>query len=149
MRARPSRQVGVIGEKLVAGWLATKGFNVNRSPNADAARVIEGKRTEIKFSTLWESGVYRFQQIRDQDYELLICLGVSPFDAHCWAIPKREVVARWKAGEIQSQHGGTSGQETGWLFVQVGHEPDWLQKWGGHLGEAARVTEQLTGFQTR
>ena len=27
IKTRPSRQIGVIGEKLVAGWLATKGFD--------------------------------------------------------------------------------------------------------------------------
>jgi hypothetical protein len=53
----------------VAGWCAAKGLDVTSSRNPEADRVIAGKRVEIKFSTLWESGVYKFQQIRDQDYE--------------------------------------------------------------------------------
>lgn len=52
IKTRPSRQVGAIGEKLVAGWLAARGFNVTRSENSDADRVIEDKRVEIRFSTL-------------------------------------------------------------------------------------------------
>ena len=88
IRARPSRQVGKIGEQLVAGWSAAKGFDVIRSPDAEADRVIAGKRVEIKFSTLWKSGVFKFQQFRDQRYAFAICLGLAPFDARCWAISK-------------------------------------------------------------
>ena len=107
IKTRPSRQVGAIGEKLIAGWLATRGFNVNRSGDSDADRILENKRVEIKFSTLWKTGGYKFQQIRDQNYDLLICLGVSPFDAHCWVIPKADVMRLWLVeGKITGQHYG-------------------------------------------
>ena len=69
IRTRPSRQRGRIGEQLVAGWCAAKGLDVTSSRNPEVDRVIAGKRVEIKFSMLWESGIYNFQQIRDQDYE--------------------------------------------------------------------------------
>lgn len=92
IKARPSRQVGVIGERLVAAWLESKGLTVERSPDAECDRVIQGKRVEVQFSTLCKSGVYRFQQIREQNYNLVICLGLSPFDAHCWVIPKAQVL---------------------------------------------------------
>ena len=36
IRSRPSRQKGKIGEQLVAGWCAAKGFDVVRSPDAEA-----------------------------------------------------------------------------------------------------------------
>jgi hypothetical protein len=52
IKTRPSRQVGAIGEKLLAGWIAARGFNVTRASDSDADRVIEDKRVEIKFSTL-------------------------------------------------------------------------------------------------
>jgi hypothetical protein len=55
IRTRPSRQVGKIGEQLVAGWCAAKGLDVTRSSNSEADRVIAGRRVEIKFSTLWET----------------------------------------------------------------------------------------------
>ena len=88
VKTRPSRQVGKIAEDLVAGWLAAKGFNVSRCTDSDADRVIESKRVEIKSSTLWRNGQYKFQQIRDQNYDIAICLGISPFEAHCWVIEK-------------------------------------------------------------
>jgi hypothetical protein len=132
-------------EDLVAGWLAAKDFDVARSPDSSADRLVNGHRVEIKFSTLWKSGIYKFQQLRDQSYSFAICLGVSPFDAHCWVIPKGELVARWQesirvgqgVGGIQPQHGGVAGRDTAWLTVKPSDPPAWLTKHGGGLAEAA------------
>lgn len=62
IKARPSRQRGKIGEQLLAGWCAARDLDVTKSPDSHADRIIEGKRVEIKFSTEWRSGVYKFQQ---------------------------------------------------------------------------------------
>jgi len=134
IKTRPSRQVGRIGEQLVAGWCAAKGLNVERSPDADADRIIEGKRTEIKFSTLWENGTFTFQQFRDQNYDQVICLGLAPFDAWCWVVPKE---AMWT--HAIPQHGGRDGVDTRWLTINPNDAPVWLRKYGGHLSEAFRV----------
>jgi hypothetical protein len=55
IKQRPSRQVGAIGEKLVAAWCAANGFDVVKSPDSEADRIIQGRRVEIKFSTLWKN----------------------------------------------------------------------------------------------
>jgi len=148
IRARPSRQVGKIGEQLVAGWLAARGFNVTRSPDSEADRVVENKRVEIKFSTLWKSGSYKFQQLRDQNYDIAICLGISPFSAHCWVLEKSEILHQWReVGNLQSQHGGAKGTDTAWLTVDPTWIPDWLSPWGGTLQDAFQVLSKLTGHQ--
>ena len=140
MKRRPSRQVGAIGEKLVAGWLAAKDFDVARSPDSEADRLINGHRIEVKFSTLWATGVYKFQQLRDQNYEFAICLGVSPFSAHCWALPKPEIMDRWQRGDgITTQHGGAAGSDTAWLSVVPDDPAPWLSDFGGTLGAAASL----------
>lgn len=146
IRTRPSRQVGVIGEKLVAGWLATKGFDVERSPDSQADRLVNGQRAEIKFSTLWHGGFFKFQQMRDQDYRFVICLGLMPFDALCWAIPKPALMKHWGAGDgLESQHGGRRGKDTAWLSITPGKEPRWLRRYGGRLADAARTITTITG----
>ncbi len=139
IRTLKSRRVGKIGEQLVSGWSAAKGFDVTRSPDSDADRVIGGRRMEIKFSTLWESGVYNFQQIRDQNYEFAICLGISPFDASCWILPKDVLLER-----LPIQHGGGRGSDTRWLQFRVSSAPGWLHEYGGTLGQAYEVLRRIT-----
>ena len=90
----PSRR-GKIGERLVARWCRQHGFRVESVGDKEADMMVHGHRVEVKFSTCWEEdGCYKFQQIRDQDYAFLICLGLSPTSAHCWIIPKDVVFSK-------------------------------------------------------
>lgn len=142
VRTGSSRRKGAIGEKLVAGWAAAKGLDVTRSPNSQADRVIEGHLVEIKFSTLWENGTYTFQQVREQAYNVLFCLGVSPFDAHAWVVPK-DVLREHVIG-VTGQHTGASGQDTAWMKnVSAANPPVWLRPYGGTLREAFAVLKSL------
>lgn len=129
IKTRPSRQVGKIGEQLVAGFCAAKGLNVLRSSDSDADRIIEDRRVEIKLSTLWRNGSYVFQQIRDQRYDTLLCLGLSPFDAHAWVIDKRDI----PFGRLAHQHGGVRGTDTWWLQIDPKRPPTWLKNHPGTL----------------
>lgn len=138
IRAQKSRRVGRIGEQLVAGYFAAKGLDVTRSPDAHADRIINGHRIEIKFSTLWEAGVYKFQQIRDQNYEYAVCLGLSPFNAHCWVIPKRVAMQR-----CPPQHGGQAGTDTRWLSFPADEPPEWLTPYGGSLIAAYELLAEI------
>ena len=135
IRNQPSRRVGMIAEQLVAEWATENGFHVEKSPDSDADRIISGARVEIKSSTLWEAGGYKFQQLRDQNYSIVLCLGLSPFSAHCWALPKQAVLEAWRGRfpGIGSQHGGQSGTDTAWLAVDPDAAPAWLQTYGGAL----------------
>lgn len=141
IRTRPSRQVGAIGEKLVAAWCAAKGFDVLRAGDSQADRVIEGYRFEIKFSTLWKTGVYKFQQIRDQDYDYLFALGISPYNAHAWALPKSVLLQR-VIGHM-GQHTGASATDTAWLSVTVGEVHDWMNSHGGTLTAVREILSSL------
>lgn len=141
IRERPSRQRGKIGEQLVAGWCAAKGLDVIRSRTTDADRVINGHRVEVKFSTLWQSGGYKFQQIRDQEYDYLICLGISPFDAHSWILSKA-VLYEHVIGHM-GQHTGAAGTDTAWLGFQANSPLAWLAAAGGTLWGVYEILTSL------
>jgi len=136
IKTRPSRQVGSIGEQLVAGWFAAKGLDVLRTGDSDADRVIDGRRVEIKFSTLWESGDYVFQQIRNQRYDLALLLGLSPFSASCWVVPKAILLEQPFRPGLSHQHGGQAGTDTVWLRFKAASPPEWLAAHGGTLRTA-------------
>ena len=88
IKTLPSATRGKIGEQLIEGWCISQNFDVRSSPNSQSDRIINGLRVEIKFSTLWQTGIYKFQQLRDQAYDIVICLGLSPYDIHCWVLSK-------------------------------------------------------------
>lgn len=141
IKTRPSRQRGKIGEQLVAGFCAAKGLDVVASGDTEADRIIAGYRVEIKFSTVWKSGRYTFQQIRDQDYAYLICLGLAPFDAKCWVASKAELY-KHVIGHTP-QHAGRAGSDTFWLHFPAGQPPEWLRPRGGRLRDAVSILQGL------
>ncbi len=138
----PSGSKGKLGKRLVYQWCALKGLSVDGSPDSDADMLVNKHRVEIKFSTLWKAGIYKFQQLRDQDYEYGIFLGVSPFEAHCWVVSK-VILKKYVIGHM-GQHTGSGGQETAWLTVNPKNIPTWLVECGGSLDEAYLVLRGLS-----
>ena len=145
LKRRPSRQVGAIGELLIERWLQTNGIPVVRPPDSDADRIVAGRRAEIKLSTLWATGHYKFQQLRDQDYEFAILMGISPHDAHCWVIPKPDLIRLWKVEHvISAQHNsGHGGTDTAWMDVDPANPSEWLKPFGGTLDQALDIIRSL------
>lgn len=141
IKTKASRTVGAIGEKLVAAWCEDLGLDVVRTGDTEADRLIEGHRVEIKFSTRWQNGEYRFQQIRDQKYDYLFALGISPNNVHGWMIPKT-VLLEHVIGQM-GQHTGTGASDTDWLAVVPGNEPAWLRACGGSLEDVTTILQAL------
>ena len=144
IQRKPSSTKGAIGKKLISNYLTRKGFDVYHSPGSEADRVIADKRVAIKTSCLWKSGKYRFQQIRDQDYDFVMCLGISPSDVHCWVFPKQLMIEKWDSGEISSQHLGEKGRETSWFPINPRALPEWIAEQGGSLTEAVNKIIEIT-----
>ena len=144
IRERSPSQMGSICKQLIAGFLNQRGFDVSRAPGRGADWQIDGIRAAVKSSTLWEGGSYKFQQLRDQNYRIAICLGISPFNAHCWVIPKDFIMANWGDPEyFPIQHSGREGVDTVWLTVDLENVQPWLSQFGGTLSEAAQVLSEL------
>ena len=138
----PSASKGKLGKRLVYQWCAVKGLSIDSSPDSQADMLINGHRVEIKFSTLWETGLYKFQQLRDQNYEYAVCLGISPFNAHCWVVSK-QILRKHVIGHM-GQHTGAAGQETAWFAVNPQSPPSWLTLYGGTLEQAYKVLKSLS-----
>ena len=130
---RSSEQRRRIGKQLVVAWCAAKGLKVTPSGDPEADRVIAGRRVTIRSSTLWKTGIYRFRRIRDEDYQYAICLGISPFDAHCWLIPKELLKKRVMAATRQRRRRESSGFS---LSVRPAQPQEWLRACGGTLSQA-------------
>lgn len=142
IKNRPSRQIGRIGEALVAGWAAANDFDVQRPLSSEHDRRIEGLKVEVKFSTLWtDKEIFKFQQLRDQDYDYAFLLGVSPFDAQAWFVPKAEL-AEDRPPALVPQHGGSAGTDTKWLSFIAATPPGWLEPFGGRLAQVKNLIER-------
>ena len=137
----PAGSKGKVGKRLVSQWCALKGLTVDKSTDSEADMLINGHRIEVKFSTLWKSGIYKFQQIRDQNYEYCVCLGISPFEAHCWVISKA-ILKENVIGHL-GQHTGSSGKDTAWITVNPSKPPEWMAQLGGSLEDAFSVLKSL------
>lgn len=128
----PPASRGKAGEVLAEEWLRRLGYPVSRAKSRHYDRLVGSSRVEIKFSTLWtDDDVYKFQQIRNQEYDVVLCLAVSPHDAHAWLVPKHVMVE-----EAKPQHGGSAGRDTRWLVFKAAAPPQRLEAYGGEL-EAA------------
>ena len=136
----PSRTKGAIGELLVSEWASTVGLDVRRSPSSEADRVINGHRIEIKMSTLWKSGGFKFQQIREQDYDFCLCLGISPFEVNAWLLPK-DLLREYVIGHM-GQHTGAGGGDTAWLGFQANDAYPWMEPFGDRLGDVEELLRQ-------
>ena len=145
LKRLPSRSIGAAGENLVAAWCAALGYTVEPTEDGEADRLIQGRRVEIKMSTRWANGRFKFQQIRDQNYEIMICIALSPRleDTAIWVIPKAVLMDR-PAG-VSGQHGGAGAIETLWLDVPAGAPPPWMERWGGDVVRAESVMAELFG----
>lgn len=136
IRQQPSRRVGAIGEGFARQLLIGRGFDVQKALSSEHDMLVDGVRLEVKFSTLWESGQYKFQQIRNQSYDAMLLLGLSPSAAHMWVVPKSVVLHARSNGLLLGQHGGKSASETAWLPIAPSSPPSWLAEHGPDMDQA-------------
>jgi hypothetical protein len=137
MRSESSRRKGAIGEAYVREWAEHEGMLVERALNSDHDCRLDGVTVEVKLSMRWESGVFWFEQIRDQDYEVAGLLGLEPERVRLWMVPK-DILRRHSAG----QHGGSAARDTRALRFKADAPPSWLEAYGGTLAKAKAALKQ-------
>jgi 16S rRNA G966 N2-methylase RsmD len=131
----PARKKGKLGRQLISPWLASKGILVEATKDSSETLMIKGYRVATKFSTMWTKGFYRFQQIRSEGYDYVICLGISPFQAHCWIFPREYAI-----NHATQQHKGATEY---WVHIDPRKPPEWVKGYGGSLDKAYEFIKKL------
>ncbi|RPE76006.1 MULTISPECIES: hypothetical protein [unclassified Frondihabitans] len=135
----PPVKRGAVGRRLVERWARQSGFEATvwTSEDRQIYLLINGFRVQVKLSTLWQSGFYRFQQIRDREYDFCLLLGLSPTTVHAWLVPK-DALDVHVIGHL-GQHTGSQAKETAWLTVYPSDPPQWLTWFGDDLDNVAQM----------
>ncbi len=133
----PPVKKGRFAKRLITEWCRSKGFTVEPVSNEDL--LINGYKVSPKFSTLWSSGFYKFQQIRNAGYDFIICFGISPREAHCWLFERKIVIEKLQIQNISSPN------VSFWFSINPNEENNWASDFGGSLEKASRVLKQFLG----
>ena len=137
-----SASKGSVGRQLAMDWGRSLGITLKQvSIDKQIYLELDDVRIQVKFSTLWDSGYYRFQQIRDKDYDFCLCLGVAPFDMNSWLIPKAALDI-YVIGS-KGQHTGAGSGETWWLEASPTGQEQWLEDFGGQLADVGMELQRL------
>jgi site-specific DNA-methyltransferase (adenine-specific) len=131
----PARQKGKIARQLVISWIERKGITTDRSKDPGENLIIRGEKIAIKFSTLWSTGIYKFQQVRKDGYDHILCFGISPNEVHCWVFKREHALEN-----AESQHKGDAEY---WITIDPKNPKDWVRKYGGSLNNAYEILKNL------
>ena len=139
---------GAWGERLTCDILESYGATVprdkkgkNKKPKgagSDYDVWVNDKKIEVKTSFAWDEEPDKFvwQQIRDQDYEYIVFIGVNPGECKAWWATKEDIVNNIFGRNEYRQHGGNSGeQDLYWIQTTMfdGNVPGWfrpIKDWG-------------------
>ncbi len=130
----PARTKSKLGKHLVETYLSRNDFSINKTSNKSGVNIlVNNKIVSIKFSTLWGSGIYKFQQIRVSGYDYLLCFGLSPNDAHCYIFEREYILKHSK-----KQHKGAEGAEF-WISINPYALPKWAKNHGDTIEKAIQI----------
>jgi site-specific DNA-methyltransferase (adenine-specific) len=120
-----ARQKGMIGRTLITILCQNNGLLIDKPKSVGESLVINGYKVALKFSTLSKDGMYKFQQIRKDDTEYVLCLGISPSEAHCWLLELDYAI----------EHATPQHTSEYWITFKPAKPPAWIKNYGGVLNE--------------
>jgi hypothetical protein len=132
-----SGRKGAVGKKLVKAWAEHEGLNVKGKSGRGHAFRVDSVRVAVKLSLIWADGIFVFEQIREENFDVMSLLAVEPRRVRLWIVPKDVL---WNNADWQ--HRGTAGRDTKWLHVPATKPPAWLNSYGGTLRDTRRALEQ-------
>ena len=130
VRSLSSSSFGAHGRRELLIFLSKHGFQVGKKAGEGHYHaMINDKKVVIKISTIWKGGKsYVFQQIKDGDWDYLLCFGISSTEDNLWIMSREDIYT------IPGQHTGMGAKETKWIHISPEEiKPDYLK--GGTLGE--------------
>ena len=91
-------------EQIVDHTMTRMGYDVQPNQTAEYDRVINGKRVEIKGSSLAADKNFKFHQIRlNDDYDQLLLICFWPLDCRMFILEKDDIS---KSKMVTNDHGG-------------------------------------------
>ena len=126
---------------MVGSYLETQGVEVCSSKQARKEKLVDttiklsdydlylksmGLRAEVKTSTMWGEGAnFTFQQIRDQEYDIIIFQFILPNEEILFYCTK-EAAVNFIMIDGHGQHGGGDATETYWITFDLEHVPNYI-----------------------
>lgn len=104
LRSLPTARRSLAGVGLCEMLLRGAGFDPRPKSSHGHDRMVNGFSVKVKFSTLWASGTYTFQQVPVDGFDVMVLLGVHPRGVHAWMVTKRTLVDALRAAS-QSELG--------------------------------------------
>jgi hypothetical protein len=83
-KARTPAASGSMFEVLIRKWAAWAGLHVEDRRSSDHDMIIGRRRIEVKGSTLDSMGWFHFNQIRQDEFDLAVLVGLTPDDCSMW-----------------------------------------------------------------
>lgn len=121
IKTMSSRKSGKVGEDIVRMLMKCMGSKVLPSSDTKYDLLIDGKKCEVKLSTLNESDGFIFNALAEDGYEEICLLGVEPFRIRLWKISKEVGRSVWK-----QQHRGE--RATSWIIFPNNKVPAEVDK---------------------
>lgn len=112
------KQKGGRYENITECVMRKLGYTVEKPLSTDHDRIINGKKVEIKGSTLNKNtDHFSFLQIRpDQDYESMYFVMFYPNELVIMEMTKDVVLENIRNGKFKKQHGGNKAQSGTYLY---------------------------------
>ena len=106
-----------VGKELILSWLESEGVMLKQEKNLE----LNGQNISFRFSTLFTDEKYEFKDILKDDYDYLLCFGISPYSAHAWVFKRENLSIHIKENLIS---------------INPENPPTWLDKEEGSLESA-------------
>ena len=137
IRRHPSARIGKIGRTFLQSLCEDHALQVKKR---GYSLVIKEKKIQVRFSTGWSGGGFKFEQLRHEGFDAIFCLAITPNRVYGWAIPKSVIFDAdghlLKKDGLTIQHKGKGGSDTARINVDVNSIPAWMAPHGDSLTEA-------------